>query len=251
MSRDVFWFEQRLSDVPDSLDWLSRNEQERLRAFKFPKRRADWRLGRWTAKNAVSAWLADSRTLASIEIVPDAGGAPEVWIAGERLDVGISLSHSSGVAACALVERGPIGCDIEVIELRSRAFLADYFTGDEQAAVAAAGTNASTVATLIWSAKESALKALREGLRRDTRSVVVTFASDDGGASWNSLTVHCDGGEVLDGEWCCAGGFVRTVVADAQLKLRLGGQEFTTAVIPPPSPSNLGHAIPNCCRDNV
>ncbi len=234
MSRDVLWLEQRLSDVPDSADWLSRNEQERLRSFKFPKRRIDWRLGRWTAKTAVAAWLADSRDLTSIEIIPDAAGAPEVWIAGERPHVAISLSHSAGVAVCALVEDGPIGCDIEVIEPRTRAFIADYFTDDEQGAVAAAGINASTVATLIWSAKESALKALREGLRRDTRSVAVKFESDHAGTPWNPLTVHCEGGEVLEGVWCCADGFVRTVVAAEQPTIRVA-QDF----IPSKSKANL------------
>ena len=63
-----------------------------------------------------------------------------------------------------------LGCDLEVIEPRSEEFVADYFTTEEQKMVSQAPiADRSKLLALLWSAKESALKALREGLRFDTR----------------------------------------------------------------------------------
>lgn len=216
MSIDVFWLEQRLSDVPDSADWLSRSEQERLRSFKIPKRCADWRLGRWTAKRAVANLLAFSDDPAKIEIVADATGAPQVFVSGDRAGVNISLSHRGGMAACALTDhQGALGCDIELIEPRSDAFLADYFTDAEQALVfAARPLDRPLWMALLWSAKESALKAIGEGLRMDTRSVKVTWVETAGdGALWRSLRVRSESGEVFEGWWCAADDLVRTLAA--------------------------------------
>jgi 4'-phosphopantetheinyl transferase len=62
-----------------------------------------------------------------------------------------------------------------LIELRSDAFVADYFTAEEQPLVARASSPVDGLRLLapVSSGKESALKALREGLRLDTRCVIV------------------------------------------------------------------------------
>ena len=81
--------------------------------MRFAKRQADWRLGRWTAKNAVAAYLnlpSDPQALTDIEIRPAPSGAPEVFIADQPARVTISLSHRAGVAACAVTPvRGGTG----------------------------------------------------------------------------------------------------------------------------------------------
>jgi 4'-phosphopantetheinyl transferase len=70
------------------------------------------------------------------------------------------------------------------------------------------------LATLIWSAKESALKCLREGLRRDTRSVLVSVGGA-GKSGWSSLTVRClESSRLFYGWWRSAGGYVQTVTAE-------------------------------------
>ena len=71
---EVYWLEQSDADVPADNGWLSANEAARLNAMRFPKRRDDWRLGRWTAKNALALYFlslkvrADPQILASLEI---------------------------------------------------------------------------------------------------------------------------------------------------------------------------------------
>jgi 4'-phosphopantetheinyl transferase len=179
----VYWLEQAQSDVPDDDEWLSGHELVRLGKLRIPKRRADWRLGRWTAKCAVAAVLQlpdDDLSPRHIEILADSSGAPSAYVGGQSDAVSISLSHRDGIAACSVTEANmPIGCDLEVIETRSKAFVEDYFTQEEQSVIAryVAGERDELVTTL-WSAKESALKALRFGLRLDTRSVAISLNED-------------------------------------------------------------------------
>jgi 4'-phosphopantetheinyl transferase len=213
----MYWLEQKQPDVPAADDWLNANEQLRLAAMRFPKRRDDWRLGRWTAKRAVAAWLKlseDPRVLATIEIRAAASGAPEVLVVNRPARFELSLSHRSGVALCALAEPAA-GCDLEVIEHRDGAFLADYFTVEEQELVAAAPVaERARLLTLLWSGKESVLKALRTGLRLDTRCVVVRPAATPGcDEPWHRLAAWY-AGRLFQGWWREAEGLVRTLMAD-------------------------------------
>src|SRR5579864_1651730 len=176
---NVYWLEQSEADVPAENNWLSANEAACLTGLRFAKRRCDWRLGRWTAKLALSICVDVPSTIEvfkKIEIRPAQSGAPEIFFANQPAPVTISLSHRDGIAACAVAISGvDIGCDLESVEPRSDAFVGDYFTIEEQALVArASAVNRPRLLALLWSAKESALKALHEGLRLDTRSVTVS-----------------------------------------------------------------------------
>jgi len=218
--KPVYWLEQTQADVPAENDWLSARESVCLSGLRFAKRRADWRLGRWTAKCAVASFLnlsMDAQDLAQIEIRPASSGAPEIFIANEPAAVAVSISHSSGAAVCAVAMPGvELGCDQEVIEARSDAFVADYFTESEQVLVArVCAAERSRLVTLLWSAKESALKALREGLRLDTRSV--TVSPINGGFNlngWSPLQVRYADGRSFYGWWQQGHGMVRTLVAN-------------------------------------
>ena len=174
---NVYWLEQTEADVPADNDWLSAREAVCLNAMRVAKRRADWRLGRWTAKRALSVILDMPAypLFRKIEIRAAASGAPEAFFDNRPAAVTISLSHRAGIAACAVaISDVEMGCDLEMIEPRSAAFVADYFTLEEQELVArASAAERDPLTALLWSGKESALKALREGLRLDTRSVIV------------------------------------------------------------------------------
>jgi 4'-phosphopantetheinyl transferase len=224
----VHWLEQTEADVPWNLDWLSASEAACLNAMRVPKRRSDWQLGRWTAKCALSAYLnipGDLQSLSDIEIRPAASGVPEAFVAGQPAPASISISHSNGTALCAIAPFGvALGCDLELIEPRSDAFIADYFTAGEQALLAqASASERSRILTLLWSAKESALKALHEGLRQDIRSVTVTLlesavtsmTEETGSARpiWHGLEVRHVDGAVFHGWWLQGGNLLRTLVA--------------------------------------
>jgi 4'-phosphopantetheinyl transferase len=222
---EIFWLEQLAADVPDDDGWLSPAERTRLGQLRFPKRRTDWRLGRWTAKRAIAAFFhfsLSSSGLAQVEIRSAPSGAPQAFIGNQPAQIVISLSHRDGVAACAVGECTALGCDLEVIEPRSSAFIADYFTGDEQAFVLSDPSDERDLkATLLWSAKESVLKALRTGLREDTRRVTVAMEAmqnqpmrpQPAAQYWHFLqTRHFE--RVFCGWWKAEGNLVRTVVAD-------------------------------------
>jgi phosphopantetheinyl transferase len=217
---DVYWLEQTESDVPAGSDWLSANERLCLSGLRFPKRRDSWRLGRWTAKRALIAYLdvqPDPWIMAKIEVRPAPSGAPEVFLDGKEAALTISLSHQAGLAVCAIAPtRIELGCDLEAIEPRSQSFIADYFTRVEQERVSRTKpANQNPLVALLWSAKESALKALHQGLRLDPRSVIVNLGEGPYDRSdWSPLRVHHDEGQVFQGWWRCGDRAVRTVVAD-------------------------------------
>jgi 4'-phosphopantetheinyl transferase len=214
---DVYWLEQTEADLPSSADWLSASEAACADGLRFAKRRADWLLGRWTAKQAVAAYgkvRATPRKLAGIEIRAAASGAPKVFLAGKAADVVISLSHRAGRAVCAVAPAYvALGCDLEVVEPRSDAFVFDYFTADERALVArTAWPDQPRIVTLLWSAKESALKALGVGLRLDTRCVRVSLDHGQDLELWCPLQVRYDG-QIFRGWWQSTGNLLRTLVA--------------------------------------
>lgn len=217
---DAYWLEQIESDLPPENAWLSASEAHSLSAFRIPKRRDDWRLGRWTAKRAIAAYLhlpASFPDLARIEIRPAPSGAPEVFLADTPAPVALSLSHSNGRAFCAVAPPGlELGCDLEQIEPHSDAFIADYFTTEEQQLVAqTCPEERPALLALFWSAKESTLKALHEGLRLDTRSVIVSPAEGPVDVNgWGPLQVLYTGERIFRGWWQRADSMMRTIVAD-------------------------------------
>lgn len=214
---DVYWLEQTEVDVPLENSWLSAREQVHLAGLRVAKRAADWRLGRWTAKCALAACLDLPATLAQIEIRPSPSGAPEAFVNGCPVGASISISHRAGMAICAVAPAGVmLGCDLEAIEPHSEAFIADYFTPEEQALLAASpAQDRLRLLAVLWSAKESTLKALREGLRLDTRSVSVSPIAVPlpPQATWQPLQVRQSGGHTFSGWWQYTADTVRTLVA--------------------------------------
>lgn len=228
------WHSAGLGEVPDRLTWLADVEQNRFARMRYPKRRLEALLGRWTAKKCVAGSLGmdiGDRTLAEIVVKNAPDGAPEVVVSGETIPWVIAMTDRADWGVSALregVER--IGCDLEVVEPRSAAFVADYLTPAEQRMVLQGDVD--VVANLIWSAKESALKVLRTGLRRDTRSVEVDLRTDvvDG---WSLLGVTVDGGRTLPGWWIRYGDFLLTFVSESD------GPPPTSLVAPPPIASGV------------
>jgi phosphopantetheinyl transferase len=208
------------SSLPEDDGWLSPAEREVLAGLRFPKRIRDWRVGRWVAKHAVLGALgAGALSLDAVEILASPGGAPSprVLAPGSWSPVSLSLSHSGGVGfAVAISDVIRVGCDVEEVTTRSDSFLQDYFTELEWTWVTAHPEEREWRAMLIWSAKESALKALSEGLRLDTRAVEVTVPGGmtDQPTSWLPVTVRIPGGKQFPGCWCRVGDFVWSVVTE-------------------------------------
>lgn len=137
-------------------------------------------------------------------------GAPYLLLDGAPAGFDVSVTDRAGWAVCVVGRR--VGCDLELVEPRSPAFVRDFLTPAEQRYVAARppGDERDAAANLIWSAKESALKLLRTGLRRDTRSVRVSVGGP-GRDGWAALSVRHGGGPPFAGWWRREGAFVLTV----------------------------------------
>ena len=216
---EALLFVQDDGALPEHDDWLSSAELERLGAMRFPKRRGDYRLGRWTAKQAVADYLGHDSSieaLGGIVIGSDEEGAPEAWVAGDRAPCSISLSHREGRALCAVAApEARVGCDIERVERRSSAFVDQFLSDSEAASVESAPEPyRSRAATLFWSAKESALKALRTGLSVDTRDVVVELSGRPAPRTWLPLEVSVPGEEqALAGWWMQDAGWLLPMVS--------------------------------------
>ena len=161
------WLARNEYALPADPGWLSRYEAERAAGYRFPKRRAEYLLRRYTAKQAVAAATGlpvDLASLARVEIRNAPSGAPYAVVHGTPAGVALSLTDRAGWAVC-VVGTGTVGCDLELVEPRSAGFVHDFLTRAERDRVARSA-DPDAAANLFWSAKESALKVLRTGLRR-------------------------------------------------------------------------------------
>jgi 4'-phosphopantetheinyl transferase len=217
----TWWLTRSLADVPLGDAWLGPAEHAALARLRIDKRRSDWRLGRRAAKAAAAAFLGVEER--RVEIVAAPSGAPVAQLDGARAPVELSLSHRAGRALAVIASPGPpVGCDLELVEPRSDAFLEQWLAPSEQALVARAPAHQRPlVANLIWSAKEAAAKARGEGLRLAVRDAEVSFSQPIGGAgrgggadTWRPLRVDWGDAHVpSDAGWSLREpGWVITVV---------------------------------------
>jgi 4'-phosphopantetheinyl transferase len=234
----LVWHSAGEQEIPADPAWLTPTERARAETLQFTKRRNDYLLGRFAGKSAVARAMGlDLRpaSLRRIEVRNRSSGpergAPEAFVDGSPARFEISLTDRAGWGICMLNPAGSrVGCDLELVEERSDAFVADYLTSEEQAFVAA-GADAgvrSLRANLVWSAKESVLKVLRTGLRRDTRSVEVRFPGANECEGWGTLRASSAEGVAFEGWWGRFGEFLLTVASD-------GPMERPQSLVDPPA----------------
>jgi len=183
---------------------------------------------------AISDWTG--LPLDGFEVLAAGDGAPEAWADGERLPVSVSISHRED-RAVAVLGASPLmaGCDLELIEPRSAAFVRQWFAPAEQELVSSCEeTDRALVANLIWTAKEAAAKVRREGLRLDIRAALVSPSgmSRSGGGEWRPIRVAwADGTSPVLGWWRSERRWVMTVLSDpAPRPPRLLGDARTPAI---------------------
>jgi 4'-phosphopantetheinyl transferase len=211
------WLTCLPADIPASDGWLSTRERQALAGMGIPKRRADWRAGRWAGKAVLAAWTGAA--VEELEIIASENGAPEAFINGEPLPVALSLSHRGGRSLAVVAGAGvAVGCDLEPIEPRSGAFVRTWLAPSERASVESAGpADGGRLANAIWTSKEAAVKARRGGMLLDTRHAVVELdpRPPDGGGEWRPLGVRWPDEEAsYRGWWREEPGWVLAVVSE-------------------------------------
>jgi 4'-phosphopantetheinyl transferase len=196
------WLSQRQADVPPGDEWLGDDERRALARLTVARRRSAWRLGRWTAKAAAAARLGVAPE--RLETLACADGAPEVWLDGRRAPISVSLSHRADLAlAVVALLPSVVGCDLEVVEPRSDAFVREWLAPTERELVRATPEpRRAVVLNLIWTAKEAAAKVWREGLRLDVRRALVSLdATPSHNAGWLPLQVRWDRDSLITAGW--------------------------------------------------
>lgn len=202
----------------DSVEFLAPSERERLAGMKFERRRHSWLLGRRAAKNLLRAMLPGVLDLSEIQIENEAGGAPFAQVDGLPVSGCLTISHREEWALAAYTAHTglQIGADLEIVPAESPDFLEDYLSsGELETAARLAGRERAWWMILCWSAKEAVLKALRIGLRADTRSVeLLAYAGGQPGA-WTPLPARSSlpGTEDLRLWWQAEGDLVLTLAA--------------------------------------
>lgn len=180
----IHYCHQALGDLPPHQGWLHPEELRFLQTLRFEKRRNDWLLGRWTAKQALLSFF-ESKCIAinphSIAILKGSTGAPEMVFESSVPPCSLSISHRDGHAIAAVAPGVvAIGCDLEVIEPRSEAFLSDYFLESELAFLSGIPLDQKDLyANLFWCVKESVMKATGEGMGLHPRRVEVEISDMD------------------------------------------------------------------------
>lgn len=211
-----------LDEVPEGLAWLGPGETRYLATLTRTKRRSEWLLGRWAAKQTLHrapGIPVDLQDLSDLEILPNQDGAPRIFLRGQLLPISISLSHRAGAGFCAISSRGSVGCDLEWIETRSDGFIDDYFTSSERVLIESGGEDSrSLLANGFWSAKESVLKVLGLGLSVDTRTLTIEDKSDLPLArDWGAFRIrNRSGGRRFHGWWRVQDRWVLTVAMETE-----------------------------------
>ena len=217
----VHYLTQLRADLPRDTGWLSPAETSVLEGLRFEKRRQDWLLGRWTAKSALARYPGlQERPIQDWEIVAAADGAPGIFLDGQPLNMPLSLSHSGLHGFCALAGRSMrLGCDIEQIEQRGRSFEETFFTTRELGLLEHLPLlDHDLVVTLIWSAKESVLKAIRQGLKADTRRIDITAIDSGDSGHWSHFDARDNlQNNMYSGWWRQDDGMAFTIASDRQV----------------------------------
>jgi len=156
-------------------EFLNEGEREIYWGFKTRKRQLEWLAGRVAIKSLYSRVNNLNVSSAELIVERETSGLPYLVERGERASGRISISHNAGwVAVCQSDSELRIGIDLEEIRSRDPAFLTDYFSQAEQEQIMNGGIHTLDFRTnLIWSAKESVLKAISTGLGTDPLKVEI------------------------------------------------------------------------------
>lgn len=245
------WLARGETHLPSGSGWLGPFETARVATLRFTKRRTEYLVARWTAKHALARAIGfgedlDLAALARLEVRNAPTGAPEAYLDGAPLDLPLSLTDRAGWAVCLVNPgAGAVGIDLEIVEPRTSGFVRDFLTPREQRLVAGAADEDARhlAANLVWSAKESALKVLRTGLRRDTRSVEVTVSLDQPAGEWAPLQVRSSEGGEMPGWWRRYGAFILTVASAAPTPPPVAIEEPPTLLSAQPMHTWLGRPV--------
>lgn len=179
----------RYSETLGDKQTLSDAEQQELATIASPQRQLGYAASRWLGKQVIASYLLHGVCPHQIQILSrDAAGhpiRPVVAIEDSQKTCKIAISHNNNRVLVAIGKSATceIGCDLETVRTINSGFQDLWFSSEEQDWIASwpcvglpnmlhsephrpSKSNVdrkSIFATAVWSAKESAFKALNQG----------------------------------------------------------------------------------------
>lgn len=150
------------ADYEEIIQYLHPLEYDYYNSLEFEKRIKSYLMGRFVAKQAVSA-LTGKDNLKNIFIQSGIFNQPIVVSNMQNIQVSITHCNDFG-AALAFPEAHPMGIDIEKISVNKRGVLAGQVTDFEKKRIRFLPTPYDLSLTLLWTAKEALSKVLKTGL---------------------------------------------------------------------------------------
>jgi len=172
--------------------WLSTEEHRCLQSFGSEKRRREFMVGRAAARQLIGHCLDLAPSEVSLAVADD--GAVDV----RGGDLHLSIAHS-GPHAVAVAAPHPVGVDLEAVVERDRSLIRFLLHPDERERVMQLFPY-DTVPTivLLWTLKESVLKARRSGFRLSPKKLRLDLDDVDGSLSSppasGRVTIRVEGG---------------------------------------------------------
>ncbi|ARS66237.1 4'-phosphopantetheinyl transferase superfamily protein [Sinorhizobium meliloti] len=141
---------------------LDRHEQDRAARFIFEQDRAVFVAAHALLRHALGSIFEEG----AIRFRTNAYGKPELDLDFEH-GIHFSLSHTRGMAVCAICRRHPIGVDVEAINrsVDIEMLAEQYFAAWEHALIVEAPSqHRAEIFFRLWTLKEAMLKAVGIGL---------------------------------------------------------------------------------------
>ena len=141
---------------------LSRHEQGRAARFIFERDRTVFVVAHALLRHALGLIFEES----AIRFRTNAYGKPELDLTFEH-GIHFNLSHTRGMAVCAICRGHPIGVDVEAIDrsVDIQMLAQQYFAASEHELIAKASSQQRIqIFFRLWTLKEAMLKAVGTGL---------------------------------------------------------------------------------------
>ncbi len=152
------------SGLADMVNMLHSQEADYYHLLTFEKRKNSYLIGRYAAKQAISALTGENDDLRNILIERGVFSQP-IALSGCGQNIQVSISHNDEMgAAVAFPEAHPMGIDIEKINAGRCGVLESQMTKAEIEMVKEISSPYEGMLMVLWTAKEALSKILKTGM---------------------------------------------------------------------------------------
>ncbi|MGE0127944.1 MAG: 4'-phosphopantetheinyl transferase superfamily protein [Blastocatellales bacterium] len=207
------------SEVQESFRLLNPDERERASRFRFPQSRDHFAVARGALRVILGRYLDTPPE--RLRFRYNAFGKPALENEPAGGDLRFNLSHSHGLALCAITFGCEIGVDVEWMraDLAGEETIAKYFSNQEAETIRKLPPELRTQAFFdCWTRKEAFIKAVGEGLSYPLDQFTVTVTPGQ-----PARLLNARGGEQEAGRWSlaplnCGDGYAAAVAVEGRIQ---------------------------------